>query len=86
MTNLEEIIEQYPDEEILKADGFDNCILGYEYNWDGNIRLIYSVKAMLEELVVSEGMTELDALEHFEYNIRGGYVGEKTPIWCQDDF
>ena len=86
MTNLEEIIEQYPDEEILKADGFDNCILGYEYNWDGNIRLIYSVKAMLEELVVSEGMTEEDAIEHFEYNIRGGYVGEKTPIWCQDDF
>jgi hypothetical protein len=86
MTNLEEIIEQYPDEEILKADGFDNCILGYEYNWDGNIRLIYSVKAMLEELVVSEGMTDEDAIEHFEYNIRGGYVGEKTPIWCQDDF
>lgn len=86
MTNLEEIIEQYPDEEILKADGFDNCVLGYEYNWDGNIRLIYSVKAMLEELVVSEGMTEEDAIEHFEYNIRGGYVGEKTPIWCQDDF
>lgn len=86
MTNLEEIIEQYPDEEILKADGFDNCILGYEYNQNGNIRLIYSVKAMLEELVVSEGMTDEDAIEHFEYNIRGGYVGEKTPIWCQDDF
>lgn len=85
MTNLEEIIEKYPDEEILKADGFDNCVLGYEYNWDGNIRLIYSVKAMLDELIF-EGMTEEDAIEHFEYNIRGGYVGEKTPIWCQDDF
>jgi len=86
MTKLEDIIEQYPDQEILVASGFDNCILGYEYNWDGNIRLIYSVKAMLEELVVSECMTEEDAIEHFEYNIRGGYVGEKTPIWCQDDF
>lgn len=85
MTNLEEIIEKYPDEEILKADGFDNCVLGYEYNWDGNIRLIYSVKAMLDGLIF-EGMTEEDAIEHFEYNIRGGYVGEKTPIWCQDDF
>ena len=85
MTNLDEIIEQFPDEEILKADGFDNCILGYEYNQDGNIRLIYSVKAMLDELVL-EGMTAEDAIEHFEYNIRGGYVGEKTPIWCQDDF
>jgi hypothetical protein len=40
---------------------------------------------MLDELVL-EGMTAEDAIEHFEYNIRGGYVGEKTPIWCQDDF
>jgi hypothetical protein len=25
-----------------------------------------------------------DALEHFEFNIRGSYVGEQTPIWCDD--
>jgi hypothetical protein len=25
-----------------------------------------------------------DAIEHFEYNVAGGYVGEKTPIWVYD--
>lgn len=84
-TKLDDIVEQYPDTEILKADGFDDCVLGYEYNWGGNIRLIYSVKAMLDGLIF-EGMTKEDAIEHFEYDIRGGYVGEKIPIWCQDDF
>jgi len=30
-------------------------------------------------------MDDMDAIEHFEFNMRGGYVGEQTPIWCQDD-
>lgn len=81
---LNEIIETYPDYEFLIADGFDHCIIGYDYGMGDPIRLIYSVKKILETLV-EEGMDEMDAIEHFEYNMRGGYVGEKTPIWCQDD-
>lgn len=85
MNKLEQIVEQYPDSEILKADGFDECVLGYEYNWDGNIRLIYSIDKIITKLVV-EGMDVDDAIEYFEFNMRGAYVGEQTPIWCQDDF
>lgn len=85
MNKLEQILEQYPESEILKADGFDECILGYEYNWDGNIRLVYSIDNIITQLV-KEGMDVDEAIEYFEFNIRGAYVGEKTPIWCQDDF
>jgi hypothetical protein len=29
---------------------------------------------------------ELDvARKFFDYNIAGGYVGEKTPVWCEDN-
>jgi hypothetical protein len=31
-------------------------------------------------------MTYEDAMEHFTYNVSGGWIGEKTPIWCWDDF
>jgi len=85
MTKLDQILEQYPDTPILKCDGFDECVLGYEYNWDGVIRLIYSVDKILTNLV-GEGMDVEDAIEYFEFNMRGSYVGEQTPIWCQDDF
>lgn len=85
-TKIDDILEQYPDIEILKADGYDDCVLGYEYEWTGNIRLIYSVKAILDKLTTEDGLSEEDAIEHFEYNMRGAYVGEQTPIWCQDDF
>jgi hypothetical protein len=33
---------------------------------------------------VSEGMDVEDTLEHYYYNVVGSYVGEKTPIWCED--
>lgn len=82
---LDRIIENYPDEEFLIADGYDNCIIGYDFGAGTSpIRLIYSVKKILDQLV-DEGMDEIDAIEYFEYNMRGGYVGEQTPIWCQDD-
>lgn len=86
---LDEILEQYPDYEFLKADGFDHCVIGYDYGDGSNIRLIYSVRKILDTLYeewLDEGFTEEDAIEYFEYNMRGAYVGEKTPIWCQDDF
>jgi hypothetical protein len=31
-------------------------------------------------------MSKEDALEYLNYNVISAYVGEKTPIWCQDDF
>jgi len=84
-TKLQDIVEMFPDDEILKADGFDECILGFEYSWDGTIRLIYSIKSILDTLI-EDGLSIDDAIEYFEFNMRGAYVGEKTPIWCQDDF
>ena len=78
---LENILEYYSDEEILKAEGFDEAILGYD---ELSGRLIYSVQKCLDILV--EDMSYEDALEHFSFNISGAYVGEKTPIWCADNF
>lgn len=74
---LEYILEQYEDEEILIADGFDQAIIGIE---ESSMRLIYSVNKCIE--ILTEDMSEEDALEYFSYNVIGSYVGEKTPIWC----
>jgi len=79
---LDKILEWFPEEEILKADGFDDAIIGID---DTTMRLIYSVNKCIIILVSEEDLTEEDALEHFLYNVKGSYVGEKTPIWCTDD-
>jgi hypothetical protein len=80
---LEEIVEYYQDEEILKADGFDDAVIGID---EKSMRLIYSVRRCIEILITEEDMSLEDALEHFSFNVSGSYVGEKTPIWCEDMF
>jgi hypothetical protein len=79
---INEITEYYYDEEILKADGFDDAVIGIEQN---TMRLIYSVKKCIEILVL-QGMSVEESIEYFDFNTKGSYVGEKTPIWCDDMF
>ncbi len=81
---IEEITEQYYDEDILKADGFDDAIIGVCEDFNAPIRLVYSVSKCLE--ILEQDMNELDSLEYFTYNVSGAYVGDKTPIWCWDNF
>lgn len=78
---LDKILEWFPEEEILKADGFDDAIIGIE---DDSMRLIYSVSKCIE-ILVAQGMSEEDAVEYFHFNTKCAWVGDKTPIWCTDD-
>lgn len=78
---IDGIIQYYEDEEFLKADGFDDAIIGVD---ETEMRLIYSVSKCIE--ILMRDMSEEEALEYFSYNVSGAYMGEKTPIWCQDNF
>ena len=80
---LELILESYSDEDFLIADGFNDAIIGVD---ESSMRLIYSVSKCLNILETVEGMSELEALEYFNFNVSGAYMGEKTPIWCFDNF
>jgi hypothetical protein len=66
---------------MLKADGFDDAIVGV-----GNVHgqddvLIYSAEKCVDVLVKRDGMTEQDALEFCEFNVFQAYLGEGTPIF-----
>ena len=78
---IDSIVERYEDETFLKADGFDEAIIGVE---ETSSRLIDSVSMCIE--ILMRDMSEEDALEYFSYNVSGAYVGEQTPIWCTDNF
>tara|TARA_R100001369_G_scaffold81020_1_gene111712 strand:+ start:1319 stop:1573 length:255 start_codon:yes stop_codon:yes gene_type:complete len=79
---IEKINERYNDDSFLGlSEVFDSAIIGVEEN---EMRLIYSVSKCLK--VFEEDMTKLDAIEYFNFNVGSAYVGEKTPIWCWDNF
>ena len=71
---MKNILENY--EDLLIADGYDDAIIGVSTKEI----VIYSIPKILE-ILVKDGMDEDEALEFFEYNIEGAYVGEKTPIY-----
>ena len=75
----QDIIDTYEDEELMFVDGFDAAIIGVD---TVTYRVVYNKEIMIEVLI-AEGMSYEDALEHFSYNIEGAYVGDKTPIYCQ---
>ena len=76
----EEIIERY-GENILLATGFNDAIIGIDRHSD---RIIYSVREVIKILMTRDGMTEEDAMEYYDYNVEGSWVGDQTPIWCYD--
>lgn len=69
--------------DMLKADGFDDAIIGVATDFT-EPRLVYSVSICLD--ILKESMEYEDAIEYFEFNVSGAYVGEQTPIWCWDIF
>jgi len=75
---LDSIIENYPDEELLKTDGFDEAIIGIETN---SMKLVYDKYLMIE--ILMKEMEYSDAIEYLEYNVYCAYVGERTPIYIE---
>jgi hypothetical protein len=76
---LQSIVDTYRDEEILKADGFDDAVIGIE---ESSMRLIYSVEKCIT--ILMKEMTFEEAFEYFYDIIFIVSVGDKTPIWCED--
>lgn len=70
------------DDEILRADGFDEAIMG---RCARTGILIYSYEKCIEVLRSSDGknipMLEVEAREYMEYNVIGAYMGPGTPIF-----
>lgn len=71
------------DPTILIADGYDDCIIGLTFR-DDELVALYSAERILGKL--AQDMTDIEALEYFEYNIEGAYMGVKTPKYIWGDY
>ena len=82
MSILEKIEDYYP--ELLKADGFDDAILGISMRADRTPVIAYNYWACVEILMEGDGgMSMDDAVEYLDYNVLGSWVGENTPTFVE---
>jgi hypothetical protein len=70
------------DASAMFADGFDMAIMGITEVEQG-YRVCYDIGRILELLVLEHDMDEEGAIEHFDFNIAGAYMGPLTPIFVQ---
>jgi hypothetical protein len=66
------------DEATLTADGFDAAIIGLTE--ESPVRVVYDHDICVRVLM-ADGMSEEDAIEHMSFNVTGSHVGEQTPIF-----
>lgn len=66
----------------LKAEGFDNAIVGVDYYEE---RLVYDADRCIE-ILQEDGMSYEEALEYFDFNVVQAYVGPNTPIFINQNF
>lgn len=67
---------------LLKADGFDHCIMGLGRQAN-QFSIVYDEDKVIETLMDRDGMSMDDAREYFEFNIAGAYVGGGTPTFVR---
>ena len=76
-------MSEYKD--LLKMDGYDDCIVGIAERFGQNSYFIYDKQLVLEK-IQKDGMSYEDALEYYEFNQLGAYVGETTPAFFIRDY
>jgi hypothetical protein len=68
--------------EALVADGFDEAIIGMARQFNQTL-VVYDEDKCLSILMERDGMTEEEAIEFFEFNVVGAYVGGGTPVYVR---
>lgn len=68
--------------KLLKADGFDDAIIGVATQFDRQF-IVYDYDKVIMILRRDTEMSEEEAVEYYDFNIVGSYVGESTPAFLK---
>ena len=79
--NLRQKIEEDLETGMF-MDGFDNALIGCAQVGGKFPVPCYSISKIIK--ILMKDMSYEEALDYLDYNILGGYLGEKTPIFLED--
>jgi hypothetical protein len=81
--NIREHLNKYGDGELLflSEPEFDAAIVGVGERIGMSEVVVYDISKIIDVLCERDGMDRDTASEYYEFNIRGAYVGERTPMF-----
>ena len=71
-------------EDAITADGFEKALLGFGHQFNTPVA-VYSKDRCLHVLMERDGMSREDAIEYFDFNVAGAWVGASTPVFLQSE-
>ena len=80
----ETIINRYGTPLTL-MDGFDDAFMGVGMSFSQDKMAVYDYDKVIEILVNEDEMTYDEAVEYFDFNIIGAYIGKETPVFIKRD-
>ena len=91
-TKNERIRDVLADEnpEAICYDGMDEALIGIyrgdlaRQNMQERSIAVYSYVKFIEVYIKRDGMSEEEAIEFFDYNVAGGYIGKYHPLIIDD--
>lgn len=87
MNKREQLANNYvggDDLLFMDPEYFDEAIIGVATSSVGMLAVAYSEPKIIELLIRHDQMTPDDAMEHYQFNILGSYMGENTPVFIDD--
>jgi hypothetical protein len=80
MSKREEIAENYPDLLVMDPEYLDEAIVGVATRI-GLEAVCYDTEKVIELLMQHDGMGYEEAIEYMDFNMKGAWVGETTPVF-----
>ena len=74
---------QNEPEGLVLADGLEAAFLGLVMRFNVLDPIACYDYDLVIQSFIEEGMTEEEAIEHFEYNVIGAWVGERPPCFIR---
>jgi hypothetical protein len=87
MSKRTELVEQLAMEnpEALLADGFEEAFLGICRRSGREALAAYSYEKCILILMERDEMSHTEAVEFFEFNVIGAWLGEGTSVFVQTE-
>jgi len=67
--------------EMLRAEGFNEAIMGIVQRSGQDDVILYDTDKVIEGLMNGDAMSYEEAVEYFDYNILGAWMGDATPAF-----
>ena len=80
--DLDELSDRFGG-ELIKLDFLDECVVGVVERFGQEPCLCYSREKIIAKLV-QDGCDYDEAVEYFEFNIAGAWVGPHTPCFLSE--